>query len=602
MKKDLKQMYGSTPESFQRRVSFALKQTEAKLMKRKVSAVLVIAIVVALSAAAYAAFSSQVAEFFGKSYGRDWKEWLEEGDVATVDQSYTLNGVVFTLDEVVYRSNGLYGVGTIRPADGSGDVVIAMDHTPDEPFGYDIHGEGGCVEEAPAGTPTLAEAAAAQGGRLLEVSALLDQVGVDGGEMLTPGCVGMALVPQRDGSIQFSFEVESRSVVQEGDVYTILMESTVCEMTADGERLDDTQQIGTWTVEISPEPMNGETAEATPTATPATAAQTLDGITLTVPDEYTQTGTLPVYTAVERDFGADLQPELFNQSGVASEESYLITFNDEAQLSWAPEALFYCEYQGTYNSNYKNPEQEPSYIPLKTITNAASDLAGDVYSNWPGDGKYWEGITLDQTALSGITLDEAKAKLETLLAALHVEGYTCDYALDMSVSRIQSMGVVMNELIEENEYWNSAIVDYSQATEADEGFYLHYQNGIETGDGRFDVYAYVTADGVADLQVRDQYIRGDVAETPASLVAPETVLAALPVEMADSHYSEMTLDSVSSIELIYTPTRAADRTEGMVFTPAWYITYRDAEGAAQDYDCFAIFNAVNGELLAASFE
>ncbi|HPF88481.1 MAG TPA: hypothetical protein PK537_10565 [Candidatus Limiplasma sp.] len=599
MKQDLKQMYGSTPESFKHRVTFALKETEEKPVKHTVRTILITAIIILLlTAVAYAAFSSQVAAFFGKSYGENFETWLEQGEVSTVAQSYTLGDVVFTVDEVIYRDNGLYGVGTIRPAQGSNAVIISDDHTTDEPFGYDIHGESGYPEEAPAGTPTIAEVAAEQGGKILVVRALPDQISVDGGELLSPGCIGTSMVPQRDGSIQYSFEISDGFVIEEGDTYTISMFSRVCEMTADGEWLNDTKQTATWTVECTPEPMSEQATEPAAADVPVPS---LDGLTLIVPDEYTQAGTLPVYTAITRDFGADLQPDLFNQSGIAKTENYLITFNDEAQLSWAPEALFYSEYQGTYNINYKDTSLEPSLAPLKTLRHAASDLAGDVRSGWP-DESTWEGITLDKTALAGITLDDAKAKLETLLAALNVDGYTCAYALDMDVARIQSMGAVMNQLIEENQYWNPPILDYSLAAESDEGFYLYYTNGVKTDGDRFAVYAYVTADGIADLQIRDLYIQGDIYAAPEYLIDPETIPAALSAEIADSRFPDMTISSISSIELTYTPARASSKADGMVLTPAWYVTYRDPDAEKYNEDCFAIFNAVDGSLISASFQ
>jgi hypothetical protein len=598
---DLKRMYGTTPERFKRRVAFALQKTEEKPMKHTVRTILVTAIILLLlTAAAYAAFSSQVLDFFGKSYGNDYKQWLEQGEVAVPNQSLVLDDAVFTVDEIIYRDNGLYGVGTVSLREGSAAVLIAEEYTPDEPFGYDIHGAGGHVEEAPAGTPTIAEVAAEKGGKILMVSYTMpEQIGVDGGEMLFPPWVGVELVPQRDGSIQFCFELSDGVAIADGDIYTILMWSSVCEMTADGEQLTDTRHGENWTVEIAPEPINEPTAE--PVAVTAAPEQSIGDVTLIVPEEYTQTGTLPVYSATARDFGAGLNPELFNQSGVAEASHDLIIFNDEAQLSWSPETLFYSEYRGTYNANYKSPGQEPVMIPLESLSHAASDLAGYVRYGWPDEAN-WDGITLDKTALSGITLAEAKAQVEALLAALNVEGYTCDYALDMDVARIRSMGAQMNKITQENQSWNSPVLDYSQVTEKNEGFYLHYQNGIETGDGRFDLYAYVTQDGIADFQLRDMYIRGETCETPETLVSPESVMAALPAAMANSKFSDMTLDHILSVELAYTPARAADRADGMVFTPAWNVTYRDARAAQQDYDRNAIFNAVDGTLLYAPFK
>ena len=598
---ELQTMYGATPESFKHRVAFALKETEAKPVKHTLRTVLIAAaIVILLTAVAYAAFSSQVAELFGTMYGDNTKAWLEEGSVATTDdQSFTLGDLVYTVDEVVYRNNGLYGVGTIRAAEGSDVVIICEDQLLSDPYGYDIHGAMGSPETAPDDAKTIADVAQEKGGKVLLALVRVNRIGVDGGELLSLGCSGYSWVQQRDGSIRFSFEASDGVVIGEGSTYQIEMYSAFYETDADGYQIQETKQKATWLIEIQPEPISEQTEE--PAADTAAPTQAIGDVELIVPEAYTQTGTMPIYSATLRDFSAVIHPALFNQSGIAKTENSFITFNDEAQLDWAPEAVFYNEYEGTYNGNYKNPELEPMINPLKTLSHAAADLAGDVYSGWPDEGASWEGITLTNTALSGITLDEAKAKVEAMLKALNVEGYACDFALDMDVERIQSMGETMNRMIEENQYWNPPIIDYSQVTGENEGFYLHYTNGVKTGSGLFDVYAYVTGKGIAYLQVRDMYIRGDAVSTPETLLSPEAVMELLPAAMANSRFSDITLDHIISLELTYTPTRADNAADGMVFTPAWYVVYQDSDAVRDGYDCFAIFNAVDGTLLAAIF-
>ncbi|MBE0600629.1 MAG: DUF4179 domain-containing protein, partial [Firmicutes bacterium] len=241
---DLKQMYGATPESFKHRVSFALQKTEDKPMKHTMRTVLIAAaIVVLLTAVAYAAFSSQVAELFGKMYGNDTREWLEEGSVATTDnQSFTLGDLVFTVDEVVYRNNGLYGVGTIRTAEGSNTVLIAEEQLFTDPYGYDIHGGMGSPEPAPADAKTIAEVAQEKGGKVLLALALLDRIGVDGGELLSLGCSGYSWAQQRDGSIRYSFEASDGVVIAQGAHYQIEMYAAVYETDADGNRMQETKQ------------------------------------------------------------------------------------------------------------------------------------------------------------------------------------------------------------------------------------------------------------------------------------------------------------------------------------------------------------------------
>ena len=61
-----------------------------------------------------------------------------------------------------------------------------------------------------------------------------------------------------------------------------------------------------------------------------------------VPEEYKETGTMPVYRAVKNDFMAVLQPEWLNQSGIAEVRGEgAVTFNDLADLVWYPESFSY---------------------------------------------------------------------------------------------------------------------------------------------------------------------------------------------------------------------------------------------------------------------
>jgi hypothetical protein len=284
------------PADFEQKTMRMLKdialRKEETVVKAKISIGLVVAITLVLLTAGIAlalTFSSQVTEFFGNLYGNDMRAWLEKGDVASVNQSFVLDDVEFTLDEVVYRENGLYGIGTIRPQEGSSAVIIPEDHNPDEPFGYDKIGEGGTPEKAPADAPSIADAARERNSKLLVVRALPDQIGVDGGEMLSPGSVGYTLVPQRDGSIRFSFELSDANAVEKGQKYTIKMWASVCEMTLDGKTLDDTRHGENWTVEITPEPIS----EASPAALePAAPTQTSEPESL-APEADAPLGMLP---------------------------------------------------------------------------------------------------------------------------------------------------------------------------------------------------------------------------------------------------------------------------------------------------------------------
>jgi len=612
---DLKQMYGSTPDSFRHCVSTALIKTEERFMKRKLmvrTVLIAAAILVLLTAVAFAMFSSQVMDFFGRLYGKDMQDWLGKGDVAAANQSFTLDGVTFTLEEVIYRNNGLYGVGIICPQDANATFIVPEDHLPNEPYGYDIYGEGGAPEKAPADAPTIADRVTEKDGKLLVVRTLPDQIGVDGGTMLSPGCVGWSQVPQRDGSIRFSFEVADAYAVQEGQTYAIQMWASVCEMTLDGKTLEDTRHGENWTVEIKPTPISagskGETrneahdlysSDALPVVL---TSKPLAEPEMIVPEVYTQTGTMPIYLATARDFSQHLRPEAFNQSGIVRRDDWCIVFSDEAILDWAPEALFYNEYSGTFNAN-ADTEYEADYVPRPALSHSIADLASWAISGWPGDGTVY---SLEKTTLTDITLGEAKEKLETLLEQLSVTGYICDYALDMSVERIVALGNDMNARITSGEFFtNLPQVDFNQAEAADEGFYLSYH---KPGDGRnqgngdiFSAYAYVTARGVVDISIRDMYIPGEVYDMPEALVRPEHVLERLPEEVSGSRFPEKVV-SISSIQLSYAPMRASSKADGMVLSPIWLIIYQDESSVTRGYHCWAEFDAVNGKLLNAIFK
>ena len=104
-----------------------------KPVKRKISLALVLCIVLGIAIIGTACAllaSSQVADFFRQYWSHDLGDWLQEGRIAQIGESVTVGDVVFTLDEVVYRDRGIYGVGTARPVD-SKNVLMPMDMADD---------------------------------------------------------------------------------------------------------------------------------------------------------------------------------------------------------------------------------------------------------------------------------------------------------------------------------------------------------------------------------------------------------------------------------------------------------------------------------------
>ena len=542
-------------------------------VKKKLSLglVIVLALLVGLAAVGYAAFSSQVVEFFGRFYGQDTGEWLEQGQVALPAQSFTMDGVVFALEEVVYRDNSLYGVGSIRPAEGGKDVLIPDDDWSTE----DAYG--------------LAQAAKERGGRLLCAGMRPGRVGVDEGELLGLDTVGLGFIPRQDGSIHVSFELSDSMAVSAGTTYTLAMEALLCEVTPEGKRMDATEHRETWTVVLKPGPAPAEALPVCETAAlegePTQPQAEKLPYQLHVPLEYTQTGTLPIYKATARDFSAVLRPELFNRSGIAEQSEYGVTFQDGALLQWGPEAVFYNEFIS--GSEW-----------VQTLKCWVADLASDALR----DNLY----SLEATTLTEITLDKAQATVTQLLDALGMSGYTCDTALDMSIDRIVAMGSKWNAQRDAG-YINTNLPHYDldKVTTADEGYFLSYHKlgqafDQKTGD-RFSVYAYVTAKGIVRASIRDYCIPAEVYDTPAALIPPQAAVDALPDAIRASRYPDMQALSITDVALKYEPMRAPNKKDGMVLSPVWLVIYQDCESNSRSNTGWAAFDAVTGKLFDAAF-
>ena len=193
-------------------------------MKKKMtsSLVLVIVLCLALIGGAYALFSSQVAEFFGKHWNKDMGDWLQDGKIAQVGESVTVGDVVFTLDEVVYRNRGIYGVGTAKPVNAK-DVLVPMDLADDwDTWSQKKEGKD------------LIFLATVTGGRLLTVNCVPDKVGVDEGTMLTVNA-GIYNVRNEDGSITYSFET-SGYALEDGTSYQMALDYETAELSPEGKQ------------------------------------------------------------------------------------------------------------------------------------------------------------------------------------------------------------------------------------------------------------------------------------------------------------------------------------------------------------------------------
>ena len=562
-------------------------------------------VIISMMGVALAAFYPQITGLFGLHYGKDTQAWLEQGDIALPADSVQVEGVTFTLEEVAYRNHGLYGLVTITPSDDV--VLLSEDSNVGDAYGYAVH----YGDKAPEGTISIQEKAAQDGSVIKHVGFYLDKIGVNDGALLEPNGWGCGIYPQRDGSIQILFEVEDGIAITEGESYTIQMTAIVRNVSPEGV-VDSANSVRQeWTVTIKPEPYAEVVGTPAATEAPVASAAPVDNIAtemkIIVPDAYTANGTLPVYEATERDFSQAMDYTWFNQSGVAKEVldtrhiGGSVDFNDEGHLDWGSYYLYYYTFDGTYEAvgELEDGTKFTETLPKSALVMDVGSIASWMVMGFPGTDEVY---TLEHTQLSTISLDEAKAQAEALMAKLGMTGYTCTTALDMGVDRIHMMGAMWNAALDSGAmYTNAFRHDYSTATTADEGYYLCYHKFGNDGDiaGQFEAVFYVTADGIKSINLRDAYEQGDVIHTPAKLVDAQTVAAALPGEMADSRYSEE-LKQITRATLTWMPVRA-DKGDGMVMTPVWVLSYLDAEGEQQGYEGWAVFDAIDGSLIDSVF-
>ena len=556
-----------------------------KPVKKKASAALIFCIILGLSliGTACALSSSQVAEFFGLHWNRELGESLKEGKVAQIGESVTIGDVVFTLDEIVYKDRALYGVGTARPVHEN-DVIVPMDIAENPEYFM-------MSEQA----QMLAAKAKASGGRLLTTDSMPTKIGVDEGTMLTPGCIGYYDIANEDGSVTFSFEAPDGFAVNDGASYQIRMESWVWQMNENGEKIDGTRIQGDWTVSCIPVVLNPSAGK---TETPAVTVIEQDGYELVVPEAYRETGTLPVYRAVEADFTKTVNPAWFNSSGAKDGADTLdirlkddsdLLFADHARLSLSPEALFFEEY-----ADDEYTEADSGMIVEITWVRKWEDHQGE--------------FTLEKTELSGITLADAQAQAEEMMEKLGIacNQYVCDEALDMSLERIQTMGAIWEKAIADGELLvddDYQPYDYSAIPASEEGYYLHYSPlGVDmsAAGGRYGAIFYVNSRGVVYANVRNWFNRGEIIGTPETLVTPDAAIEKLAKEMGRSRYDQE-IKSIQQVALTYEAVRAENKSEGMVFVPVWMILYQDESAIRQNYSCYALINAVDGTLIDASF-
>lgn len=277
---DFTKAFGDVPASFSHRVEYALRRTreqeEARPMKRKpIVAILITVLCLALTTTAVAAALSKTVEFFGLHYGNRYRQEMEEGAYVPGGQSVQLNDAVFTLDDAVIsrhvtewgpedmnESNetiarsietlAFWATGTISVAEEENIILLAEDFTPDLPAGYAVF-YGDMYPAAPEGAPTYAELAKEKGAVIRVVRCIPNGIINEETGELYPTTPGACLIPQPDGTVQFSVEIASETVVPEQDSYQLSLYISTQDVDLDGNPIEGTRRSQDWIVTLTPE-------------------------------------------------------------------------------------------------------------------------------------------------------------------------------------------------------------------------------------------------------------------------------------------------------------------------------------------------------------
>lgn len=340
-------------------------------------------------------------------------------------------------------------------------------------------------------------------------------------------------------------------------------------------------------------------------STPVPAVSDITAYQIVVPPTYQEAGTVPVYRAIECDLTGIVQPEWFNQSGTAEERSETsVVFTDHATLSYGADYLDYLQYSSEmYDCNAAERERtgrdiSPYMMRVPAMSDFIVDIAGCVHSGYP----FAQNVGLDRDHLTYISLAEAQQIAEDMLGKLGLHGYTCSYALDMSVERIHMLGDGYNQYwYEGNACNNKPRMDYSQVTADDEGYYLIYtlMGDDSTNEAPTDFTLFVNRGGIAYASLRNAYNLGEPLYTPETLLSPDQAISVLKAEAVAS-WTHKPVQTVRKVSLVYRAINS--EADGKVFVPVWRIEYKDADSASRNYDCWGEINAVTGKLVNAIFK
>ena len=590
-RENLLRAFKSTPPAFEAGIDRTLRrltsEKEEPIVRKKLAfaPALVLALALLASVAVAATLYPKTIERIRSFYGEDHASQIEQyGEIAELGETFTLGEVKYTITDAVWSSGVLYGTIVMEPVEGADILLIAEDMEVEGPVGYNP----GYGESAPEGTPSFAETATETGARIVLAKCVPDGI-VVGGEVRAD-TVGYSDMVTTENTVLSTFEVYG---AQKDDSYVLRLYTSNWEITPEGEWLreepNNTWKRENWDVTVTPTANEANAEEDGPVA----EAQTSDGFAVILPQEYE---TPHVYALTARNFMNDVDPAWFNQSGEVGKEesrSYLVTFADGAQLSFAPEAIFYAGYDGV--TTFKGYDGTSWEVPQDDLAGKLYDMAFDVYFEELYDGRTPEA---PREEIPAMTLADAKATLDALLAKMGIEDMELVWSYGMDLAHINSLNDERTAKIVANDGKGSTpAYDLSAVTEEDGGWALKgvtRVGGLKADNAMLDVSAFVDKNGVSHLSLRQNYILGDVTATPEELLSAEQALTKAIDAAGKSWIPEMadSLREAMSAELVYVPQTA----KGLTLVPAWRISALDGE---KDYVFAVDISAVDGALLDA---
>ena len=270
-----KATYGDVPQSFERRVQYALRRTkEEEHMRRFTLRTLLLAVllVCVLAAVAYAALSSQTSELFGKYWGKEYQEAAERGSLAPGTYEMRLGGVCYTVSDVTVTGialleerteihddlcSSILFSGTVAPAEEAPLVLATQDSLASDPWNYMYQLHGG-PDTIPADAVSIADKAAETGAGIMQVTIIANGI-LDGQGELLPCSVGFEYDFQEDGTLVYTMEIDLEEPIarEEMTSYTlsVYLANQAMEVAPNGVNLEPVGErlSQDWTLEIQPQ-------------------------------------------------------------------------------------------------------------------------------------------------------------------------------------------------------------------------------------------------------------------------------------------------------------------------------------------------------------